>query len=266
VRPPPSPLLSALAASLLAVSLANTAAAQTDERPQPSVADGIASQAESGAFVPGLSRARNGDDRGVGYVMSGYDGANSSPAFLASVEAVIVSRLALRLGGVYLPSNSTRSMQPQVELRWQLTSQAHLGIDSSVALLYRRDKITQDGGIGEIAVSVGRQFGRTSTIMNIAYGQDDEGDDRLTEVRAAVLRRVRESWVIGASGSASTGWGSSDPRRVARGEVDYQCLVGPSVAFSLGRWALLAQSGYDVIRTTSTTSGLYAFGGVGSTF
>jgi hypothetical protein len=257
----------AIVGASAAVILTNSAAqAQSDERPERSPAEGIVSQAESGAFVPGLTRARNGDDRGVGYVMSGYDAVNASPAFMASMEAVIVSRLALRLGGVYLPSNSSRTMQPQVELRWQLSSQASLGIDSSVALLYRRDKITQDGGIAEIAVSLGRQFGRTSTLLNIAYGQDDEGDDRLTEVRAAALRRVGQSLVVGASGAASTGWGSSDPRRAARGEVAYECLAGPSAALSVGRWALLAQSGYDVMRTTRAASGVYAFGGVGSTF
>jgi hypothetical protein len=256
-----------LVAGLLVVfAPAAAASAQPTDLPEAGGPQGVVVQAESGAFLPGISRARNGYGYGVGYVLTGYDGVNASATFVASTEAVLWSRLALRLGGVYLSSSSTRAMQPQLELRFQLSSQEGLGIDSSVALVYRRDKITQDGGIVECVLAVGRRMGRVSTILNVAYGQDGEGDDRLTEVRAAGLLRVRRSWVIGASGSASTGWGSSDPRRAGRGEIAYQLLAGPTAAYGVGSWTLLAQSGFDYIDTTRSASGIFAVGGMGTSF
>jgi hypothetical protein len=252
----------------LLVALVPTASASAETTEGPEARDGqdVVVQAESGAFLPGVSRARNGVGHGVGYVMSGYDGVNTSTTFVASAEAVLFSRLALRLGGVYLPSSSTRAMQPQLELRFQLSSQDHVGVDSSVALVYRRDRITQDGGIVECVLSVGRRMGRISTILNVAYGQDGEGDDRLTEVRAAGLLRARESWVIGASAAATTGWGSTDPRRAGRGEIAYQVLGGPTAAYGVGGWTVLAQSGFDYIETTRSASGIFALGGVGTSF
>jgi hypothetical protein len=269
VRRPAAPHARArvLIASLVVVFAPTaTASAQPTDAPEAAAPRDVLAQAESGAFLPGISRARNGYGYGVGYVLSGYDGVNASATFVASTEAVLWSRLALRLGGVYLPSSSTRAMQPQLELRFQLSSQEGLGIDSSVALVYRRDKITQDGGIVECVLAVGRRVGRVSTILNVAYGQDGEGDDRLTEVRAAGLLRVRRSWVIGASGSASTGWGSSDPRRAGRNEIAYQVLAGPTAAYAVEGWTLLAQSGFDYVDTTRSASGIFVFGGVGTSF
>jgi hypothetical protein len=245
---------------------AAVAVAQATDLPEVSAPREVATDAESGAFLPGISRARKGNSAGVGYLLSGYDSASSSATFVASAEAALFSRLAVRVGGVYLPSSSTPSMQPQVELRFQLSSQERLGIDSSVALVYRRDKITQDGGIVEGALAVGRRMGRLSTIVNVGYGQDGEGDDRLTEFRAAGSLSVRRSWVLGAAGSASAGWGSSDPRRASRGEIAYQLLAGPSAAYTVAGWALLAQSGVDYIDAGRAAAGIYAFGGVGTSF
>jgi hypothetical protein len=85
-------------------------------------------------------------------------------------------------------------------------------------------------------------------------------------VRSAALWRVRRSWVIGASGSASAGWGSSDPRRAGRGEIAYQLLLGPTAGYGVGGWTLLAQAGFDYMDTTRSASGIFAFGGVGTSF
>jgi hypothetical protein len=234
-----------------------------NEKPRPSAA----TDAQSGAFVPNLSPARAPSGVGLGYFVAGYNKADSSAVFVASTEAFLFSRLALRAGGVYAPTSTAQpSLQPQVELRWHLTAQDRSGVDASVGLVYRRDKITQDGGVVQAVASVGHRFGNLGATANLAYGQDDEGDDRLTELRLASLWRVADAWVVGATGSAASAWGSTDPRRAARSEANYELQLGPVGSYSVGKFALLGQAGVDAVRTTHSMSGLFAFGGLGSTF
>jgi hypothetical protein len=233
------------------------------DKPLPSPAV----DAQGGAFVPNLSSARAPSGVGVGYFVAGYNKADSSAVFVASAEAFLFSRVALRAGGVYVPTGAAQpSLQPQVELRWHLTAQERSGVDAAVGLVYRRDRITQDGGIVQAVASLGRRFGNLGATANLAYGQDDEGNDRLTELRLASLWRVADVWVVGATGSAATGWGSTDPRRAARGEANYELQAGPVASYSVGKFALLGQAGVDAVRTTHSVSGLFAFGGLGSAF
>jgi hypothetical protein len=257
-----------LVAFLAIVASSASARAQAVDSPaaEPGGARAVA-EAESGALIPRFTPARRGTSVGLASLWGGYDAAKAAPTFIASAELRPLSRLALRAEVVSPPTSSSLGPQPRFELRWGLTTQEAWGVDSSIGLAYRRDKITQDNGIVQAVAAIGRTFGRVTAVANLAYGQDDEGDDRVSDLRLATLVRVRDRFVVGAAGSASTGWGSTDPRRAARGEVNYELQLGPICSVSIGGWLAMAQAGVeDVDSTAGRRTGAFALAGAGSVF
>jgi hypothetical protein len=244
------------------VLLAPTAAGQTPAQPADTLAEpAVADWAEGVGLSPETSAARVGQGLGVVSVMGGYDAAQRSAVFSAAAEAFVRSRLALRVG-MATPSSGA-APQAQVGVRWQFLRQEQgQGADASFGFLYRRDRFTQDSGMFQAVAAAGRTFGRIGTLANLAYGQDDEGDDRLTELRCSAIYRLRDAAVVGLAGSAATARGSTDPRRAARGEAEYELRFGPTGAYVVGSWALLVQGGIDVAKTTRPVGGLFALGGV----
>jgi hypothetical protein len=257
-----------LVAFLAMLASSSLARAQTVDLPAADrVGARAVAEAESGALIPSFTPARRGTGVGLASLWGGYDAAKASPTFIASAEVRPLSRLAIRAEVASLPTSSSLGPQPRFELRWGLTTQEAWGVDSSIGLAYRRDKITQDNGIVQAVASIGRTFGRVTTVANLAYGQDDEGDDRVSDLRLATLIRVRDGVIVGAAGSASTGWGSTDPRRAARGEVNYELQLGPTCSVSIGDWLAMAQGGLEDVDTTSgRRTGAFALAGVGSVF
>jgi hypothetical protein len=222
--------------------------------------------AESGALLAGFTPARRGTGVGLAYLLGGYDAAKASPTYVAAAELRPLSRLAIRAEVASLPTSSSLGPQPRLELRWSLTTQAASGIDTTIGLAYRRDKITQDDGIVQAVVAIGRRFGRATVVANLAYGQDAEGDDRVSDLRLATLVRVRDRFVVGAAASASSELGSTDPRRAARGEVNEELQLGPTCAVGFGGWLAMAQVGAEQIDTTTRRMGAFALAGAGSVF
>src|SRR5579862_1187496 len=198
-----------LVAGLLAWP-STSARAQVLDAPKEDNQRNIVERAQAGDFWLNMTSASVGDGNGVASFLGGYDGAKASGVFAASAEAFIFSRLAFRAGAAYLPSESRASVEPQLELRWQFlkarTTSASLGV------LYRRDQFTDDGGMTQVVASASKSFERVGVVANVAYGRDQEGDDRLTEVRCGGLFRVNQALLVGATAAAASGWGSTDGR------------------------------------------------------
>ncbi len=219
-------------------------------------------------FLPEAIAARVNDDRATATTWAGYDGAKQAPLISVEVGARIVGRLALVAGAAYsadLPNTATRQLRPVIGARAQLLDQARQGVDGAVALMYRKDIFTREGGFIQAAIALERRLGRARLLANLVYGQDGEADDRQGEGRLAALVEAASGVQVGVDGRYRHLW-SSDAHRTTNDRPTSELLAGPTASYRSGSWAVMAETGLSTIRTDVTHSGLIALAGVASTF
>ena len=156
-------------------------------------------------LLPETLAARVTDDRATATTWAGYDGAMHAPLLTATVEARIAGRLALVAGGGYTAEvPGALALRPRLGLRAQLLDQAKSGVDGGLAVTYRQDWFTAEGGFLQAAVAVGRRQGPVQILGNLVYGIDPaEGDDHEGELRLACLLEARPGLLIGVDGRYS---------------------------------------------------------------
>jgi hypothetical protein len=215
-------------------------------------------------LLPEAVAARVSAERATATTWGGYDGAKHSPLWTLSVEARIIGRLVFVAGAGYsaeLPNTPT--LRPQIGFRAQLLDQARHGIDGGVAVLYRQDLFSTEGGFFQGAIALERDLGRVRLVGNLLYGQDGEGDDHDGEARLALLFKAHRNLLVGFDSRYRHSLDSTDPNRFARERPEYELLAGPTASYTRGSWAVMAETGFSTVRTTVTQSGLVALAGVG---
>jgi len=218
-------------------------------------------------LLPQAVSARVTDDRATVTTWAGYDGAKRSPLITAVAEARIIRRLVFVAGAGYtadMPGAPT--FRPQLGLRAQLLDQAKHGIDAGASVLYRQDLFSNEGGFFEGIVALERRQGRVRVMSNLLYGQDGEGDDRDGEVRLAAMYEAGHGLLVGFDSRYRHSLWSSDPNRFTRDRPEYELMAAPTASFSYGSWAVMAEAGVSSVRTTVTSNGVIALGGLASTF
>jgi hypothetical protein len=251
----------------LPLSLMGSAAAVEDIPDPDLTATGHLVQTGPVNVLPEAVSARVSDDRATATVWGGYDGAKRAPLFSATAEARIVGRLVIVAGAGYtadMPSAPT--FRPQVGLRAQLLDQERHGVDGGVSVMYRQDLFSNEEGFLQGAIALERRQGPVRLVGNVLYGQDGEGDDHDGEVRLAALYAARPGLLVGVDGKYRHDLFSSDPNRVARSRPEYEMTAGPAASYTRGRWAVMAETGFSAIRTTTTQTGVIALAGLGSSF
>jgi hypothetical protein len=257
-------------ALIAGASLAGTAspASADEDLPEPELsADGHVARRGPVNVLPEAVAARVNDDRVAATTWAGYDGAKHAPLLSAMVEARIVGRLAI-VGGVGYTADlpSAPGLRPQIGLRAQLLDQSRHGIDGAVAVMYRQDLFTSEEGFFQGAVALERRQGPARLLANVLYGQDGEGDDHTGEGRLAALYEARPGLLVGLDGRYRRDLWSTDANRFARSRPEYELLTGPTASFTHGSWAVMAETGFSAVRTTTTQTGLVAMAGLGSCF
>ena len=252
-----------------AVSIGMSAsAAAAEDLPEPDLtADGHVARRGPVNVLPEAVAARVSDDRVTATTWAGYDGAKHAPLLSATVEARIVGPLTIVAGVGYtadLPS--TPGLRPQLGLRAQLLDQKRHGVDGAVAVMYRQDLFTGEEGFFQGAVALERRQGPVRVVGNLLYGQDGEGDDHGGEARLATLFEARRGLLVGLDGRYRRDLWSTDANRFARSRPEYELLTGPTASFTHGSWAVMAETGFSAVRTTTTQTGLVAMAGLGSCF
>jgi len=218
-------------------------------------------------LLPATLAARISDDRVTATTWAGYDGARRSPLLTASVEARLVGRLAITAGAGYTAEiPGATGLRPQVGLRMQVLDQAKSGVDGGVALAYRQDRFTVEGGLIQGTVAVARRQGPVQLLGNLVYSGDPEGDDHEGELRLAGLVEARPGLLVGLDGRYSHDLFSTDPNRAARERPTSTLVVGPAASYARGSWAVMVETGFSQVRTSTTQSGLTALAGVGASF
>lgn len=223
-----------------------------------------AASASEGLFLPSLIPP--GSERASrvhAAVWAGYDSAHEGSVVRSFVDATVYGPLSIRAGISYLPETPERSAQPHVGARLSLLNEDTHGLALGVGAFYRMERFTQEEGLAQALLSVGKHFGRTGVFANVVYGQDVEGDDREGELLVGVLHALSARLQLGVEARARFNLGSSDEKRREQPLSSFDAHLAPTLSYALGPLALFAEVGPALARAHSARTGLLAMFGLG---
>ena len=250
--------------------------ARADE--PPPAAPSIESAGGEDQFLVGTVAPRSASTSVIAMGFGGYDGALRSALVGAASEVAVSSWLTLRAGFVYIPnaaneeeggsaSGATKGLRANLGARAQLLRQANAGVDGAVAVNYRQDRFSEDGGLVEGVITVGRRNESLQFLANAAFAMDAEGDDVEGELRAAGLYRVATPLNLGVQAIYRRDLGSTDARRPLRTNPDAALTAGPVASYRLGDLVFMVHGGVSRSeRAASTESATFVIGAVGASF
>ena len=248
---------------LAALGLGSPAAAQVDGERSPA-ALGVAAT-EAGAYLPFTRAARVDASRGVARTMAGFDSARGEALLEASAEVSLWRRVGLR-AGVSSP-DAVVGLAPFVGAQLQLLSQRAHGLDAAAGIEYDAHGHEGEPQL-ELTVALGRRLGGLHTFVNLVYGEELGESQRHGEARAAAFARVAPSLYAGLDGRVAVDLDDGRVEDLTVRDVDLALTAGPTVTWSLGRFALHAQAGVAALRFKheATRAGAIALAGVGTAF
>jgi hypothetical protein len=194
-------------------------------------------------FLPSTIAPRTDSQAGFVRMIGGDDFARRAAQFEVIGDASL-GWLALRAGAEY--SQLTDRFRPSLGLRAQALSQDRQAVDLGVGLFYRPEGFTEAEGEIELAVALGRRFGRFASFANVIYGQDPEAAERDGELRLAALYAFTDALQAGLDARLRADVGSDEGERRAEGGAEYDVVAGPTASYALGPVAALAQAGVSV--------------------
>ena len=236
---------------------------EPENKPAPA-----ARSAEAGEFLPFTLSSRVDSQRAFVTTLGGYDSGRSTGLLQGQTEVNVWGPIAIRAGAVY--TEQTGTLKPTFGAHVQVLKQAKHGLDGSVAVFYKPEGLTEGEGEIETFVTVGRQFGRVGVFGNLTYGQDPEGAERDGEVHVSGLYRLKENVHAGMETRLRFDLFSDNQlARRAKLEANWDFIAAPTVSWSIGQFALIAEGGVSLVNLTaggSTSKGGIGLAGVGAVF
>jgi hypothetical protein len=224
-------------------------------------------QARAPHVLPGaLSAELDPATTAVGTGWGGYNSASAIPVFTSSAEVWIVPRVSLMAGLGTTTQPGTVSARAQGGARVLVLDQQHHGVNAGVGFLYRQDRFANEDGMLEWSALVSRRFGTTLAVANFIYAQDGEGDDREGELRLIGLHDFASGLHLGLDNRVRTTLGSSDPHRAEHSNPSLEFNAGPLLAYTIDRWAIMAEAGVSGMKVDRLNTGMLVLGGVGAAF
>jgi len=198
------------------------------------------------AFTPGLTRS-TGKGRAIAAGVVDFNGASEKTAvnFGAEVNVYGPFRLVLRVDNVF------DQARPGIGAAVQWLDERKHGVASSAYFQYKAEGFAEPEGELEALVSFGKQLGAVHGTLNLAYGQDPEGNERDGEVAfglhiepmpglfTGVIGRYRDA--LGSNGDKSTG-------------ILRDALGGASASYLIGKVAVTATAGIAGVETLTSGS------------
>lgn len=237
-----------------------------DAQASPRQTFDAASSARHGLTLPVLV-APSSEEAGrvVATAWSGYDGARGSTVLRSYVDAHIWGRLSVRAGVSYLPDGVDASAQPNVGAKLALVRNRR-GFDLALGAFYRLERFTSEEGLAQLLLTGAYGFGKTRLFANLIYGQDLEGDDFEGEAVLSALYSIKPWLQVGASSHVRLNLASEDPKRTTRGTSDLEASLAPTVMYSVGPVAIMAQVGVTTMRAGTFQTGALAMGGLSGSY
>jgi hypothetical protein len=203
------------------------------------------SAANGDSFTPGLTHASGPPLANIGSTLT-LDGAAHTTTldFNGEIQVWGPFRLVLRVDNA--SANNNGKARPGIGGAVQFLEERRYGVAGSAYVSYKAEGFTEAEGEIEGLVSFGKQFGGLHSTLNLAYGQDPEGNERDGELAlglhiepmhglfTGVVGRFRDA--LGSNGDKGTG-----VLRDAHGLV--------SATYALGRFGLTASAGIAGVKT-----------------
>jgi len=202
--------------------------------------------ADDDVFTPGLTHAA-AHGRGAAVGVVSFSGASDKTTLDLNGEVQVFGpvRLVLRV------DNVTDTARPGIGAAVQFLDEAKHGAAASAYFTYKAEGFTEPEGELEGMVAFGKQLGPVRGTLNLAYGQDPEGNERDGEVAlglhvepirglfAGVIGRYRDA--LGSNGDKATG-------------ILRDVLGGASATYVIGRFGVTAMAGFSGVETVTSGS------------
>lgn len=189
------------------------------------------------AFTPGMLRAQDG---GNGFVTAAttLDGARDRVQLDALGEAHIYGpiRLLVRVADVFRDT-----AKPGIGAGVQFLDESRHGASATAYLQYKTEGFTEPEGELELLLAFGRRFGALRAAVDIAYGQDPEGNERDGELAIAANAEVVRGVFAGGVARYRDALGSTK-EAIAR---DF--FGGAAATLAFNRFGITATAGLAMV-------------------
>lgn len=252
-------MLSRWAVALAIVTTAATAVAQPDTSSSHGATQ-AARLAHDDAFTPAIARARGGPG---GFVLAAvaWDSVRDRAALDLDAEVTVWGPIRV----VARVDDATRdTARPGAGIAVAFLDEARHGVAASAYLVYKAEGWTAPDGEIEGQVAFARTLGRVRATLDVAYGQDPEGDDRDAEAAIGAHIAPVPGVIVGVAGRYRDALGSHAEETVMKREL----LAGAAATFTHDRFAVSGLLGIAAVETASMplTTGPAAIISVGAAF
>jgi hypothetical protein len=217
--------------------------------------------AKDHGFTPGLARAAA---PGVGIATSTvtYDGATDDTALDVRGELRVWGpfRLVLRV------DNVTDKARPGVGAAAQILDEGRHGVAGSAYFTYKAEGFTEAEGELEGLIALGKQLGPVHGTLNLAYGQDPEGNERDGEVALGLHIEPTSGLYTGVVGRYRDALGSNGDKGTGVLRDVLGAATATYVAGRFGVTAIAGVSGVELLDQGSMKAGVTGALEVGSAF
>lgn len=217
--------------------------------------------ADDDTFTPGLTRAA-AQGRGFATGVVSYNGASEKTTVDLNGEVQVFGpvRLVLRVDNVF------DTARPGIGAAVQWLKEAKHGVSSSVYFSYKAEGFTEPEGELEGLVSFAKHLGPVHGTLNLAYGQDPEGNERDGEAALGLHIEPIRGLFTGVIGRYRDALGSNGDKATG---ILRDALGGATATYVIGSFGVTATAGIAGIKTVDSGSmqtGAQAALSVGSVF
>ena len=125
---------------------------------------------------------------------------------------------------------------PSARVRYQLFSQAQLGLDLSAGVRFKTVGFHPDAGEVEFLVAAGRRFGNFELVLNGAFGAEtNSGGGKDLEAKGFAGYRFSEAVRAGIDSRLQAEVSDQEAAKRVAGVRDYDLTAGPAVSWMITR-------------------------------
>jgi hypothetical protein len=216
------------------------------------------------SFTPGLTHA-SAAGRGIATGVASWNGASHTTSVDINGEVQIYGPLRLVLRVDNALNNVDAKARPGIGGAVQFLSEAKHGVAASAYFVYKAEGFSEAEGELEGLVSFGKQFGAVHGTLNLAYGQDPEGNERDGEAALGLHIEPVRGLFTGVVGRFRDALGSNGDKST---HILQDALGGLSATYVIGKVGITGTAGFAGIKTvgSSMQGGAEAAMSVGAVF
>jgi hypothetical protein len=254
-----------LLSSLLALAPASVAYAGSDADDTAAADLAARGPANDDSFTPGLTHASGPTRASIVSALTLNGAAHTTTLDLnGEIQVWGPFRLVLRVDNVTASDNG--KARPGIGAAVQMLDEGKHGVAGSAYFSYKAEGFTEAEGELEGLLSFGKQFGALHSTLNIAYGQDPEGNERDGELALGLHVEPLRGLFTGVIGRYRDALGSNGDKGTG---VLRDALGALSATYAVGRFGVTASAGLAGVKTTTSNgmqTGAQAAFAVGAVF